>query len=211
VSAAAAVANGAADVRRRVRLLVPSPPQPYRGRPSLYLFPGFVARVLICWGFVPIAEGPGQGDSVQAGCQDRHQGGGARALHLQGPFSDSPLLLLSLFDSFPSLVRIACSSCSNPGLHVLSSLGYPPTVPTRYLFIPLVNFRGHCATQCLRQVAYCLEGIFGKDGYCTTNLFIYCPLLEVLLLLCTAMTVILFECLDVGNPLTWLLLCRSRT
>jgi hypothetical protein len=104
-AAAAAVANGAADVRRRVRLLVPSPPQPYRGRPSLYLFPGFVARVLICWGFVPIAEGPGQGDSVQAGCQDRHQGGGARALHLQGPFSDSPLLLLSLFDSFPSQLR----------------------------------------------------------------------------------------------------------
>jgi hypothetical protein len=27
-AAAAAVANGAADVRRRVRLLVPSPPQP---------------------------------------------------------------------------------------------------------------------------------------------------------------------------------------
>jgi hypothetical protein len=33
VSVAAAVANGAADVRRRVRLLVPSPPQP-----SLFLF-----------------------------------------------------------------------------------------------------------------------------------------------------------------------------
>jgi hypothetical protein len=88
------------------------------------------------------------------------------------------------------LLLISCLlSPKSVSARVLILLAETISARTRYLYISLLNFRGHC----FRHVTV-LRAFWAGIDTVATNMLIYCPLLQVLLLLCTAVTVMLVEC-----------------